>query len=152
MSLIHQWTNLSKPQLGRYAEYLVKMELSLHGLDVYTAEVDDKGIDFIVRRDREHYYDIQVKSVRGMTYIFFPKDKLTPSDNLYAAVVLFTEGNLPELFLIPSTVWLESNQLFADRDYKGLKSKPEYGINLSKSNLPLLYPYSFEKIVEQLKP
>ena len=39
-------------QLARYAEYFVKMESTRHGFDVYAAEFDDKGIDFIVRKDR----------------------------------------------------------------------------------------------------
>jgi hypothetical protein len=36
-------------QLGRYAEYLAKMEFMLHGSDVFSSEVDDHGIDFVVR-------------------------------------------------------------------------------------------------------
>jgi hypothetical protein len=151
MTLSHHWSSLSKHQLGRYAEYLVKMELTLHGLDVYTAEVDDKGIDFVVRKDRNHYYDIQVKSSRNLTYIFYPKSKFEPCENLYAAVALFTDGKPPELFLIPSTVWLETNALFVDRDYEGRKSPPEFGLNPSFKNLPLLEPYVFEKITDQLK-
>jgi hypothetical protein len=151
MTLAHNWSSLSKPQLGRYAEYLVKMELTLHGLDVYTTEVDDKGIDFVVRKDRNHYYDIQVKSSRNLTYIFYPKGKFEPYENLYTAVVLFTDGKPPELFLIPSTVWLKPNALFVDRDYEGRKSPPEHGLNLSLKNLPLLEPRGFEKMVDQLK-
>jgi hypothetical protein len=42
---------LNHMHLGRNAEYFVKMEFTRHGFDVYTAEVDDKGIDFIVRKD-----------------------------------------------------------------------------------------------------
>lgn len=38
------------------------MECTLYGFDVYSAEVDDKGIDFVIRKDHEKYYDIQVKS------------------------------------------------------------------------------------------
>ena len=152
MALAHRWSTLSKPQLGRYAEYLVKMELTLHGLDVYTAEVDDKGIDFIVRKDGCHYYEIQVKSSRDLTYIFFSKDKFTLSDNLFAAIVLFSDDKPPELYLIPSTVWCTPNELFVDRNYEGLKSKPEFGINLSQRNLNLLSPFIFDKKVMLLKP
>jgi hypothetical protein len=73
----YNWSHLKPLQLGRYAEYLVKMEFTLYGFDVYTAEVDDKGIDFVIRkeekkRDREpeyRYYDVQMKSVRAMNYI-----------------------------------------------------------------------------------
>ncbi len=41
----YDWGKLNHLQLGRYAEYFVKMEFTRHGFDVYSAEVDDKGID-----------------------------------------------------------------------------------------------------------
>lgn len=45
----YTWSRLSSLQLGRYAEYFVKMEFTLYGFDVYTSEVDDRGIDFVIR-------------------------------------------------------------------------------------------------------
>jgi hypothetical protein len=88
----YNWGRLNPLQLGRYAEYFAKMEFTRHGFDVYTAEVDDKGIDFIVRKEYHlggteveyRYYDVQVKSVRRMNYVFFRKDKLMLRDNLLA--------------------------------------------------------------------
>lgn len=152
MTLSNRWSTLSTQQLGRYAEYLVKMELTLHRLDVYTAEVDDKGIDFVIRKDSRTYYDIQVKASRNLAYVFFSKDKFELSENLYAALVLFFDDNPPELFLIPATAWREPNEFLVEHPYEGLKSKPEYGINLSKRNLHILQQFAFDKIVNQLKP
>ena len=43
----YRWSNLKPLQVGRYAEHFVKMELVRAGLDVYTSEVDDHGIDFV---------------------------------------------------------------------------------------------------------
>lgn len=43
------WNALNNLQLGKYAEYYAKMELSSYGFDVYSSEVDDHGIDFIVK-------------------------------------------------------------------------------------------------------
>lgn len=154
----YKWSRLSPLQLGRYAEYLVKMEFTLYGFDVYTAEVDDKGIDFVVRKEHQNdkgeieyrYYDVQVKSVRGLNYIFFLKSKFPLRDNLLAAVPLFREGELPEIYLIPSTAWNQPNGLFVGRNYEGLKSKPEWGLNLSQKNLPLLALYKFDQVIEQL--
>ncbi len=48
----YDWGKLNHLQLGRYAEYFVKMEFTRHGFDVYSAEVDDKGIDLVVRREQ----------------------------------------------------------------------------------------------------
>lgn len=67
------WSRLNHLQIGRYAEYFVKMEFTLYGFDVYTAEVDYHGIDFAVRRDPTRYYDVQVKSVRNLNYTLFTK-------------------------------------------------------------------------------
>jgi len=145
----YNWNCLSRLQIGRYAEYFVKMEFTLFGFEVYTAEVDDRGVDFVIRKD-DRYYDVQVKSARGLNYIFFPKDKFNPLDNLLAAIVLFFDGEPPQLYLIPSKEWLKPNALLVSRDYEGKKSKPEWGLNLSKKNLPLLSRFAFDKIVQEL--
>lgn len=133
------WQRLTKLQIGRYAEYLVKMEFTLYGFDVYSAEVDDKGIDFVVRLSEKKYYDVQVKSARGLNYIFFPKAKFAPRDNLLAAIVIFRDKKKPDLYLIPSEEWVKNpNNLLVSRDYKNKNSDPEWGLQLSEKNLTLL--------------
>lgn len=130
------------------------MEFTLHGFDVYTSEVDDKGIDFVVRDEiRGCYYDIQVKSVRDFNYVFFRKEYFSPkTENLSAAVVILLNGELPELYLIPSSAWLQPNQLFVGHDYEPpKKSKPEWGLNLSQRNHSLLKPFSFDETVSSLR-
>ncbi|MFX0173516.1 MAG: hypothetical protein ACFE9L_16615 [Candidatus Hodarchaeota archaeon] len=66
-----EWDKLTHLQIGKYAEYLVKIEFTMCGFDVYSAEIDDKGIDFIIRRSPTKFFEIQVKSVRGYNYVFF---------------------------------------------------------------------------------
>ncbi len=158
MAEAYDWGKLNRMQLGRYAEYFVKMEFTRHGFDVYTAEVDDKGIDFVVRKEHRDgdvvtsigYHDVQVKSVRRLNYIFIRKDKLVLRENLLVAVALFENGRLPNLYLIPATAWQTPNALLVDRDYEGLKSKPEWGLNLSHRNLALLEQYIFDRTIEQV--
>ena len=82
----HDWSRLTHLQVGRFAEYFVKMEFTLYGFDVYQAEVDDKGIDFVIRKGRDRYFDIQVKSIRGLNYVFFPKRCFELRENLLAAL------------------------------------------------------------------
>jgi len=89
---MRNWKHLNHLQVGKYAEYLVKIALVSHGLDVYCSEVDDRGIDFVVKKDHQTYLDIQVKSIRGRNYIFFPKSKFMPRENLFAAVAVFIEN------------------------------------------------------------
>jgi hypothetical protein len=146
----YSWSRLNSLQAGKYAEYFVKMEFTLFGFDVYTTEVDDQGIDFVVRKDETRYYDIQVKSSRNANYIFIQKSKFDLRPGMLAAVVLYYDGHPPQLYLIPSTAWLQPNALLVSRDYTGKRSKPEWGIQLSRRNLPLLEQYSFERVVPSL--
>ena len=143
MSQHHRWGHLNHLQVGRYAEYYFKMQFVLLGFDVYGAEVDDRGIDFVLRKEPDRYWDVQVKSLRGKGYVFFQKEKFEIRPNLLAAVALFTDGHEPDLFLFPATRWETPDGVFVDRKYEGLKSRPEYGINISKKGMPALEAFRF---------
>jgi len=116
-----RWSHLSTQRLGKYAEYYTKMEFTLHGFDVY-----------------------------GAGYAFFAKSKFTPRPGLFAVLALFLWDAPPDLYLIPSSVWLQPNALFVSRDYEAGSSDPEWGISLSRKQLPLLAPYQFATIVRRL--
>jgi len=58
-------------------------------------------------------------------------------------LLIFEEGMMSKSYLIPSKGWETENGLFRNRDYIGLKSKPEYGLNVSKKNITLLDKYKF---------
>lgn len=141
----NQWNRLNHLQLGRYAEYFAKMEFTEFGFEVYTSEVDDHGIDFIIKYKNNKFFEVQVKSIRNMNYVFFHKDKFSIKYETLGVLVTFVDGERPEIFLIPSTVWNTPNSLFVGRDYEGKKSKPEWGINLSIKNRAILDEYKFEK-------
>ena len=148
------WSELSHLQLGRYAEYYAKMEFASYGYDVYTSEVDDHGVDFVARNpDDGQYYEIQVKAVRNLDYVYIRKDKMVLSPTRLVYLLLFSNGALPDCYVIPSQVWNSPNALFVDRNYDklGQKSAPEWGINLSKRNLPLLEPYREEQYFHSAK-
>lgn len=148
----HQWKNLNTQQVGAYAEYFVKMELTMHGFQVYSTEVDDRGIDFVARRDCGPYIEVQVKSLRSMGYVFMQKTKFPLRPHTYLALCVLTEGQEPKVFLIPSVAWLAPNTIFVDRNYdaQGQTSKPEWGLNVSKRNMPAFSQYSFESIINTL--
>lgn len=128
------------------------MEFTRLGFDVYTSEVDDRGIDFVIRKSGDRYYDVQVKSIRypSTTYIFFPKDKFEARKNLFAAVVLFLKDEEPYLYIIPATVWRKPDAIFVDHGYEGKKSKPEWGLNLSQRNRHLLEKFVFSEAAKKL--
>jgi len=137
----HNWTRLNRIQLGKYAEYLAKMEFVLHGCDVFTSEVDDHGIDFVVRTRAGRHYDVQVKSYRPASnkYVFLQKSKFPISPQSLLALVQFVNGEPATLFLVPSCVEGAPNPILQSRDYgEGKKSAPEWGLTLSKKNLAAL--------------
>jgi hypothetical protein len=146
----YQWSRLNKQQVGAFAEYFVKMELTLYGFQVYTTEVDDRGIDFVTRHGDGPFIQVQVKSLRSPGYVFMQKAKFAPSESLYLALGLLFESKAPALYLIPSTVWQSPAGIFVDRNYEGLASDPEWGLNISVRNMAALGPYLFEATVESL--
>jgi len=144
------WSSLNKQQVGAYAEYFVKMELTMFGFQVYGTEVDDRGIDFIARYEDGPFIEIQVKSLRSLGYVFMQKDKFELRQGLYLALALLFESRVPDLYLVPSSAWERPDALFASRDYEGLKSKPEWGVNVSNKNMSALEPYRFERTVHEI--
>ena len=144
------WRHLSTGQLGRLGEYWAKIAFAQYGYDVYAPELDDKGIDFLVRTEPGHHIEVQVKSFRTLNYRPVTKNKLQPSPHRYLVLAYFNSGWAPELYLIPTTVWLTPNALFVSRDYEGKKSPPEWGISLSKTNLELLASYEISSAIPSL--
>lgn len=145
------WSILNSLQLGRYAEYYAKMEFASYGFEVYTSEVDDHGIDFIAKTKSGRFLEIQVKSVRQTNYVFMQKTKWNiENPDTFLSLLLFEDGKLPETYLIPATAWRIQNDLLCDKDYEGLKSKPEYGVNLSKKNMPLIKEFKMEEVIMSL--
>jgi hypothetical protein len=64
------WSRLNTQQVGSYAEYFVKMELTMYGFQDST-EVDDRGIDSVARREGRPFIEVHVKSLRDFGYVFF---------------------------------------------------------------------------------
>jgi hypothetical protein len=140
------WAGLNRLQTGRYGEYFAKMALVRAGFDVFSPEVDDKGIDFVLRLDGDvaRYYDVQVKTVRSRsTYVFMRKEKFRLRSNLLLALVILDGAGEPEMYLIPAAAWRDARSPFASRNYEGKKSVPEYGLMLSSSAMIALEPFRF---------
>lgn len=152
------WSRLNNLQLGRYAEYYAKMEFASYGFYVYTSEVDDHGIDFVAKKLQDgQYYEIQVKSSqkkennRGWSYVFIQKDKMELAPHRLVCLLLFEDGKMPDCYLIPSLAWKNPGPLLVSRDFgkAGQTSKPEWGVNLSQKNMPLLQMYRADAFFEQ---
>ncbi|QZT33657.1 DUF4365 domain-containing protein [Caldalkalibacillus thermarum TA2.A1] len=140
-----EWDKLSKQQLEKYAEYYAKTAFASYGLELYKPEVTSQ-IDFVVKDKKGQYHEIIVRSHKGKSYVYITKEKLNlEQSNLYVAMLIFEPGILPDMFLIPVTVWKHPNHFFVLRTY----TRPEYGINLSKKNYPAFGSYRIENAITQ---
>ena len=150
-----KWSKLTGLQLGRYAEYYAKMEFTSYGFEVYTSEVDDHGVDFIAKKpESDLFYEVQVKSVRDYNYVLIKKSKMPElKENRLVCYLHFFEEKLPDVFVIPSTVWKEPNAVFVDRDYDkpNQKSTPEWGISISHKNYYMLDNYKADIQLNAIK-
>jgi hypothetical protein len=143
--------HLNHLQIGRIGEYWVKIWLTLFGFDAYTNDVDDKGIDFVIRLNEEKHVDIQVKTMRGdSSYVFVNKEswKSGLRRNLYLALVILKNNTSPKIYFIPSTDWFNPNDLLRYHDYskEGQTSKPDWGINVSRKNMEILKQYQLSSL------
>ena len=143
---------LNRTQLGMFGECYAKMEFISHKYEVYTSFVDDHGVDFVAKNPNTgEFFEVQVKGVLKSNYIYIRKDKLYPHENKLVCVLIFVDGEPPKMYIIPATAWKSPNSLLASYAYdkKGQKSKPEWGIRLSKRNESLLEEYHAEKFFEK---
>lgn len=146
-NLLWSRKELTPQKLGAFCEYYAKMTLISYGVDVYTAEIDDHGIDFVAE-GRNGFLKFQVKALRSLSYVFMPKKYFDIEDDaLFLFLILLVDGNHPDMYLIPTSAWRQKNRVFVSHDYEGLKSEPEYGVNISKRNMPELEKYRIENML-----
>ncbi|MDD3227806.1 MAG: hypothetical protein PHE09_01190 [Oscillospiraceae bacterium] len=151
-NLIWSRRELTPQKLGAFCEYYAKMALVSYGMSVYTAEVDDHGIDFVAET-KSGFLKFQVKSVRENTkYVFMRQEHFDVKDSsLYLILIQLSDGEHPDMYVIPAAAWRDSNsKLLVYHAYEGKKSAPEYGVNLSSKTLPELQQYKLEKMLDTI--
>ena len=148
-----KWSELTPMQLGRYAEYYAKMEFASYGFEVYSSEVDDHGVDFVAKSPSDNvFYEVQVKSTRRFNPVIIPESKMPElKEERLVCYLHFTDGRIPDFFVIPSLAWNFGDNTLVYRKYdNGQKSKPEYAINISKEHLNWLKKYSSDLILDKI--
>jgi hypothetical protein len=144
-----QWSKLNRLQKGTYGEYLAKMEFTMYGFSVFSSEVDDRGIDFVVRNDTRQHFDVQVKTITETNYTFVVESKF--NKDLVICLVILREEMEPNIYLFKGTDWsTDSTGLLNHKHYPASK-EAEFGINITKSRLKHLENYKFDTVVSSLK-
>ena len=71
------------------------------GYLVFSAEIDDRGVDFVVRNDVGRHFDVQVKTVTHRHYTYIIESKF--SESLWICLVSLDRRRLPNsLFVLGS--------------------------------------------------
>ena len=81
---------LTRQKLGTFCEYYAKMSLASYGMNVYTSEVDDHGIDFIAET-KKGFLKFQVKAIRNAGYTFMRKEHFEIMDASLYLILMFTQ-------------------------------------------------------------
>ena len=144
----HQWAKLNRQQKGAFGEHFAKMEFAMYGFLVFSAEVDDRGIDFVARNDHGDHIDVQVKTITGRNYTYVKKSKF--AESLLICLVVLEEGAPPEMYLFRGSDWSKDTNGLLSVNHFPNADEPEYGINITKARLAVLEQYRFESVVGAL--
>jgi hypothetical protein len=141
------WTALDNKKLEICAKYFAMLEFVALDYKVFEPESDHTGVDFIARRTDGLCLKLQVVPIRQSSIILKRKCswKLRGSDpHIYAMILLFINGILPEPFLIPALAWKFPNDLLIkDTDQK-------LNLKLDNRSIRLLEKYGMVKILKTI--
>lgn len=149
----------SRLYVGEFGAQLVRLNFTVNEIDTFIPLIDDKAIDFIARINERSYYDIQVKTIRLTKERYFYETKVkwghTIRPNLLIAFVILQANKAPTILLIKGSNWTDessNNKIFANRDYEGKKSLPEWGLTINVKNLEYLAgKYDIDMVLTDLK-
>jgi hypothetical protein len=144
----YKWSKLNRIQKGTFGEHFAKMEFAMYGFLVFSAELDDRGIDFVARRDDGLHFDVQVKTITGRNYTYISESKF--SNDLVVCLVVLEEEVFPVMYLFLGCDWQKDTKGLLNHKKFPSQKEAEYGINLTVERMPLLSGYLFEKKVASL--
>ncbi|MEZ0110770.1 hypothetical protein ABH920_004785 [Catenulispora sp. EB89] len=149
------WDAAGTRLLGAAAEMIAAARFALAGLPVYRPLADDRGVDLLVDLGAGRHLVVQVKSVRvnagAGTYVFMSKKHFPLEEHYALCLVVFAHADpQPRLFLVPATVWRSPVRPFVDHHFAGLKSPPEFGLNINKTWRQDLAAWELDQQISQL--
>ena len=135
-----RWSQLARGDLIALGRTAVTERLEKLGCSVEAPSGRGSG-KLDVQTPSGRSVEVFVSTQRVGGYAFWTKRRFGPKSDRFAAIVLLSDGPSPDLYLLPSTVWLDASPPFTDRDNVGKRSEPEYGVSLARSSLPVLDRY-----------
>jgi hypothetical protein len=139
------WGALTKHEVGKLGTDIAQTRFIAEGFEISLPSGSSTPTTFTVRRASGPLHEVRVRTCRlpRGNYTFFTKRSLDLADDRLVVLVLLEDGRPARAFLIPTPAWRRPSSLLVDRDYEGLKSEPEWGIQLSGRSIPLLDEFDF---------
>jgi len=90
--------------------------------------------------------DVLVSTQRVGGYAYWEQARLDLSDDRVAAIVLLADDDDPRVYLVPTTDFADPHPEapLVNREHANTRSAPEYGILLSRAQLPALARYGWD--------
>ena len=121
----------------------------MYGYLVFSAEIDDRCVDFVVRNDAGRHFDVQVKTVTDKNYTFVCESKC--SEDLWICLVVLTESDHPTLYLFSGRDWNSDTSGLLQHHHYPKSKEAEYGIHAAKTRARAMKPFAFDQSVERLR-
>jgi hypothetical protein len=145
-----RWSQLSRSELIALGKTIVREKLERLGCTVDPPNgLLDGRLHVTTPSGRSIEVFVSTQRVGG--YVFWTKRRFHPASDRFAAIVLLADAEDPDVYLVPSSEWLDASPPLKDRDNVGKKSEPEFGISLARSSLPALARYGWERVTPLLR-
>ncbi len=123
------------------------------------SELGKRQISYVEQRNS--FYEINIQCNKYIlkcitynnNYTFISKSEIPNlTDNIMFTLVEWINNEPANIYLIPLSEWKNpDNTILKDKDYNGLNSSPEWGINVNQNNRHELAKYHIDKIIKSIK-
>lgn len=149
MGLEYKLEHFNTLQKGAFGEAFARMAFALKGIKVYTAEYDDRGVDFVLKTPRGVFYEAQVKTTGKSVNPFIYASKFRMEETFLFVAVRLTEGMEPELYVARATEWKEPNGCI-NFNSGGGNAGPYYEMSFAKKHQSSLDEYALKRYFSTL--
>ena len=144
------YDHLNAVQKGSFGEAYAKMAFTLEGFEVYSAEYDDRGIDFVVRNVQGRFFLVQVKLTDLSSNPFIKEAKFSASDGFIFCAVRILNGELPTIYLARGSEWAAGwKHLHYNKD--GGRSGAYYEMRFAAKYAEYLQIHEFHRYIETMR-
>lgn len=123
------------------------------------SELDKRQITYTEKG--KSFYEINISTNKyilkcrtyNKNYTFVSKSEIPNlADNIMTALVEWSNNKPTNVYLIPMIEWKNpQNTILKDKDYNGLQSQPEWGIDINQTNKEELNNFYIDKIINNIK-